>query len=358
MNHITNPAIKTLTISLIFLYFLPLQCQTNYQSNLRVSEKVAFFHFIDRISAWSPYCDAERVDLEYLGIPELSNEDKIILIRYASARKPLNHGAETDLFLWAEQGFPMQNKPAEYATLKAAVEYFFAKTEFREPLSRRMHALEQIAPRINDEFLLIDAKIASLHGIVNVFLANNSKKWNEIPIFLVYTLSAKHSQGGANGDGIFAEVDPSESPQKISHQCGVFLHEALHQSLHPRQAFIEFTCHGKGGRETSLCEFLKAIAPDERGDYESAMLDEILVYTISNVILEDKNPQTEFEHACRSGDKQLARLWDGVQILLPTIRQQIEKPLSKDLFLQQLIEIFVSKVHFKVWKSPCAKAAA
>jgi len=177
-------------------------------------------------------------------------------------------------------------------------------------------------------------------------------------MFLVYTLSAKHSQGGANGDGIFAEVDPSASPKSIFRQCGIYLHEALHHSLCPRQTFIEFTCHGKSRRAKRLCELLKGSAPEERGDCESSMLDEILVYTLSGVIMGSDDPKTEFDRACKEGDKQNARLWDGVQILLPIIRQQIEKPRAKDRFLKQFIDTFVNKVHFMVWKSPCAKFGA
>lgn len=325
--------------------------------NLHVSEKVAFLHFVDTVSAWSPYCDAETVDFRFLGIPALGEEDNANLLRYASARKPLGYEAETQLFLWAEQDFPLQDRPAEYGELKAVLAYFMAKPEFREPLLQRMRDLEDIAPKVLEEMGRLDDQMASLRGVTDAFLREDAPRWNEVPMFLMYTFSATHSQGGANGDGIYAEVDPGASRKAISYQCNIFLHEALHRSLRPRQAFLEFACSRNDRRPGARCRSLRQCAPDERGDDESAMLDEILVYAISEIVVGGKEAETEFQRAMKNGDKQYIRLWDGVRSLLPSIQRQIKKPQSKDRFLHRLVTIFTRKIHFEVWEPPPVKSA-
>ena len=304
---------------MLFL-FVPLSVTGRAQSpNLHRSERVAFFHFIDTISAWSPYCPAESVDYALLGVPKPDEEAKAWLRRYAAARRPLGHEAETALFLWAEQGFPMEGHPGSYRELKASVEHFMARTEYWDPLARRMRELEIQAPLVEQELQQLDAKMQALQGVTRVFARKRTLRWNDIPVFLVYTFSKHSSQGGANGEGIYAEIDPAASPEHLREQSGIFLHEALHKALRPREAFKEFA--GGRGKET-WDQALRSKAPDEGGDDEAAMLDEILIYTLADVITRGRNPEKEMQNYGRQGQKQFVRLWDGVRTLRPIIQRQ------------------------------------
>lgn len=330
-----------------------------FRVNLHVSEKVAFFHFIDKISGWHPDTRSDTVNFTFLDIPEPSEKDKAQLRRYSEARKPFGFESETELFLWAENDFPLQDKPPAYAELKAVVDHFFAKPEFREPLKRRLQDLERIKPKVIAHLGQIDDQLGSLRGVTDVFLKGDSPRWNDVPMFLVYSLAANSLQGGSNGYGIYIEVDPSASLEKILGQSDiVLLHEALHHALHPGDAYLASACQGWSKRARAHCQALRQSAPDERGDPESNMLEEILVYALSGVIIGGQDEDAEFERVAKRGDKQDTRLWNGVQILLPTIRRQIENPESNELFLHRLIETFASKVHFKVWKSPLVKSQA
>lgn len=324
--------------------------------SLHLSEKVAFFHFIDTISAWSPYCPAESVDYALLGVSRPDEEAKAWLRRYAAARKPLGYEAETGLFLWAEQGFPMDNRSEAYRELKASVEHFMGRPEYREPLGRRMGDLERLSPHVARELEQLDAKMNALKGVTRVFARKGAPDWNAVPIFLVYTLSKRSSQGGANGEGIYAEINPAASTEDLREQCGIFLHEALHKSLQPRDAFKEFA--GKGRHKGTWDQSLRSKAPDEGGDDEAAMLDEILVYTLSDVITRGRDPEKEIRNYGRPGEKQFVRLWDGVRTLRPILQRQLDKPRSRDRFLADLIGAFLAKIHFTVWKAPAPTPSA
>ena len=82
------------------------------------------------------------------------------------------------------------------------------------------------------------------------------------------------------------------------------------------------------------------------------MLDEIPVYALANAVVEGRDPERQMQDFANGGDKQMVRTWDGVRILLPLIRRQLEKPLSSRQFLSQLIGTFVGKVQCGVWSCP------
>jgi len=324
--------------------------ETATVSRLYLSENAAFFHFIDTISAWSPYCASESVDYTLLGVPKPDEGAKAWLRRYADARKALGYQAETELFLWAEEGFPLEGRPESYRELKASVDYFFGRTDYRDPLAQRMGDLKRLAPMVVRELGQLDSKMQALKGVTNVFAQKTAPRWTDIPIFLMYTFSKHSSQGGANGEGIYAEVDPAASQGELREQCGIFLHEALHKVLQPRTAFKEFADKGPDNRTWG--QDLRVKAADEGGDEEAAMLDEILVYTLADVITRGRDPEKEIRNYGSDGGKQFVRLWDGIRTLRPLIQSQLDKPQPRDRFLADLISTFLSRCHCLVWKAP------
>jgi len=354
--------IKHLVI-LLFLFLPPLMAKegsssypkhkhgpslTSAKPTLRLSEQVAFFHFVDTISAWASACPADSVDYALLGIPKPDEESKSWLVRYAAARRPLGYGKETDLFLWAEAGFPINGYPKEYQELKGAIDHFWNQSSYRDPLARRMRELEKVEPQMSEELNRLDIKMSSVRGVTQVFARKGRPAWNQLPIFLVYTFSKTSAQGGANGEGIYAEMDPSASPKSIQKCCGIFLHEALHKSLRPREVFLDFS--DRYPRKPWKDDL--SSRADEGGDTEAAMLDEILVYTLADVILGDRTPEKEIQNYTKHRDMKLVRTWDGIRKLHPLIQRQVDHPQSSSVFLSKLIEAFLSSTHYTVWRSP------
>lgn len=316
---------------------------------LRLSEQVAFFHFVDTISAWDPICPADSVDYALLGIPKPDEESKSWLIRYAAARRPLGFSKETALFQWAEAGFPLDGYPKEYQALKEAIDHFWNQAGYRDPLARRMRELEKVGSQMSEELNRLNAKMKALRGVTRVFSRKGHPVWNQLPIFLVYTFSKTSAQGGANGEGIYAEMDPSASPKSIQRCSGIFLHEALHKSLLPREVFLDFS--DRYPRKPWKKD-LSSKASDEGGDTEAAMLDEILVYTLADVILGDRIPENEIQNYTEQRNKKLVRTWDGIRKLYPLIQRQVNHPRPSSEFLSKLIEAFLSSSHHAVWHSP------
>ncbi|WLT32342.1 hypothetical protein [Geothrix sp. PMB-07] len=319
------------------------------QPTLRLSEQVAFFHFVDTISAWDPICPADSVDYALLGIPKPDEESRSWLVRYAATRRPLGFGEETALFLWAEAGFPLNGYPKEYKELKEVIDHFWNQAGYQDPLARRMRELEKVRPLMSDELDRLDAKMRALRGVTRVFARKGRPAWNQLPIFLVYTFSKTSAQGGANGEGIYAEMEPGASPKSIQRCCGIFLHEALHKSLRPREVFLDFS--DRYPRKRWKLD-LSSKAPDEGGDTEAAMLDEILVYSLADVILGDRIPEKEIQNYTQHRNKKLVRTWDGVRKLYPLIQRQVDHPRPSAVFLSELIESFLSSSHHAVWHSP------
>lgn len=312
-----------------------------------LSERASFLHFVDQLSRWSPYCNP--VDLPYLGIPTLGEADEVWLQRYAAARRPLGWRAQTDLFLWAEAGFPLEGRSPGHAEMKAAIDHFRAIPGFRSPLSRRMKEVESRRPFIDDEIARLQTGLKALRGVVDVFGAEQPRRREEVPLFVMYNFKPRSSGGGANGDGIFTELDLSASSADEPRPTHL-LHEYLHLALRPRDRFKAFTAASP--ELASWQQALSSSAPDERGDNEAAMLDEILVHALANVVVEGRDPEGEIQNDARGGDKQRVRLWDGVRILLPLIRRQLEKPLPGPDFLSELIGAFMGQVHYPVWSCP------
>ena len=313
---------------------------------LHLSEQASFLHFVETLSQWSPYC--RDVDHGFLGIPEPGESDEVWLQRYAAARRPMGYSAETDLFLWAESGFPLEGRSPGHVELKAAVDHFWGKPEFRDPLARRMKELERFRPSLEEELARLQSRTKALRGVADAFRTKETTRRKEVPIFVMYTLDPRLSQGGANGDGLYTSVDPRAPSEDMLR--GQILHEYLHLALRPRERFRTFTesdPHMKAWHQA-----LSSKAPDERGDDETCMLDEILVYALADTVLEGHDPEREMRIHANGGDKQMVRTWDGVRILLPIIRGQLEKPLSSRDFLSQLVGTFVSKVQYGAWSCP------
>ncbi len=314
---------------------------------LHFSERAALLHLIDTLSQWSPYCT--RVDHGFLGIPELAESDRLCLQRYAAARRPMGYAAETGLFLWAESGFPLEGRASGYEELKAALGHFQEDRRFRDPSSRRMSELERFRPLLEQEVDRLQTRMQSLQGVVGVLRTEEMTGTKEVPLFIMYTLDPHASQGGANGEGLFTSVDPSDRSGDMLPATQI-LHEYLHLALRPRERFEAFAASDP--HSTAWQQALSSVPPDERGDSEACMLDEILVYALANVVVGSRDPETEMRAYASRGDKQMVRMWDGVRVLLPIIRVQLANPQSSREFLSQLIGSFVERVHYRAWSCP------
>ena len=313
---------------------------------LHFSEQAAFLYFIDTLSGWSPYC--ADVDPAFLGIPDLGESDRMWLQRYAEARRPMGYDAETGLFLWAEAGFPPEGSSPGHLELRAALDHFWNEPKYRGPLAKRMAVLERRRPDLEGEVARLKEQVKELRGVVDVF-RTTGEPGREVPVFVMYTLHPRSSQGGANGGGIFTSVDTPASPKDALGGMQI-LHEYLHILLRPRDCFHSFTASDPHLHPWH--EALASVAPDERGDDEACMLDEILVYSLANVVIGGRDPDRRIQNYARGGDKQMVRTWDGVRVLLPIIRRQLATPLPRDEFLSLLIGTFVKRVQYRVWSCP------
>jgi hypothetical protein len=211
-----------------------------------------------------------------------------------------------------------------------------------------MAALERRRTALEKEVTRLEEQVKGLRGVVDAFRTTGEPP-KEVPVFVMYTLYPRNSQGGANGRGIYTSVDPSASPENSLGRVQI-LHEYLHLLLRPRHVFRSFT--GSDPHLRPWHEALVGVAPDERGDDEASLLDEILVYSLANVVIEGRDPDRQIEYYARAGDRQIVRTWDGVRMLLPIIRRQLATSLPPDEFLSLLIGTFVQKVQYRVWSCP------
>jgi hypothetical protein len=213
-----------------------------------------------------------------------------------------------------------------------------------------MRKLESLKPLVAEELSKLQVELGRFRGITRVFHQRDSFCWRNVPIFLFYSLGSAIG-GGANGGGLFGEIDPNGSQDEIRRNCIVLVHESLHHFLRPGEFFLQYTADRK---ETAWHEKLRAKA-NEDTDYEARTLDEILVYTLTDVMLEGIKPEDEIKTARQANNMEYVRIYDGVRLLQPIIKRQIDNPQSRDQILDELIGAFIAKVHFWVWKDPDSK---
>jgi hypothetical protein len=82
------------------------------------------------------------------------------------------------------------------------------------------------------------------------------------------------------------------------------------------------------------------------------MLDEILVYSLADVILGNRLPEDEIQNYTKLQNKKLMRTWAGIREICPLIQLQVDNPRPSSIFLSELIEAFLSSTHYAVWHSP------
>ncbi len=202
------------------------------QAHLLVSETAGLFHFVDQLSAWSPYSHKQyRQFLEGEGQGGLSKADLEVLERYAQVRRRLGIGP-LEQVLYVDGAWEQ--------ALLAAVK---AKRLSQADADVVKEALAHFAPRVLPEINARAQDVRAYAQRVQATLKNEaaflraasaffSVKAVEVPIVIVASPGKGFGGGGFNGGRLVVEV--GEGAQG----AGPLLHELWHAFAEPRKQVL------------------------------------------------------------------------------------------------------------------------
>ncbi len=300
------------------------------KTNLKivVDKNVMIINFIDSLSRWD-YFVSEHIYEYYKDKYGISTSDEASLNLYAEIRKSFGWQSEIELFEWAYGGFQTDSK---FAELIGTIDHFKSnKTLMSEIDSAYNHIL-----KIKQDILLFYEE-KDIRNIVELFSGVFDISWDlkEIPAFLTYSPLEHSTQGGANGDGIYTQVPNSKDTDlQILRAGSTLFHEFLHKAIHPGTYFKARL--NKDGFYSSKKE---DIYPDEF----SSFVEEVIVYSLSNVITFRENPDDRiknYEKKLSDTKRHFEILWSVIKEAVPVLESFMRKELNKEGLLQKLDKLF------------------
>lgn len=309
------------------------------QLHIVASDAAAVLHAIDALSRWHPCAHSPSVDeAECLSL-DLSEEDRTALASYAAARQELGWDAEIDLLAWADQGFP-ENEP--FAQIWGSIEPLLTDTSLTTAVAGRQQTVRNRLPAVEAAIQDMGPHLAEFDHMVTLLNWRGRKAWQDYPIFLFFAFHPTSLKGGANGEGVFAELHPD--PKELQRTLSTLLHEVLHKILNPREVIRAHLEH----RQEELRRLL-FVDPHGQQKDELAILDETLIHSLSPRRFLSLDPANESRRARDGGQHTYARIWDFVARSASLVDDALAGKLRREEFLDALVAAFLREGHVSVW---------
>jgi len=268
------------------------------------------FNFVDTLSQWD-YFVGQHIRQYYKENYNLDENDKKQLKEYAKIRKKIDWEKEIALFNWAYDGFTPHT---EFSTLESTLKHFETKTskngqtlklELEEATQQITDIAKDIQQRFNEQ--QIEKTIRDFAVLFNSPLSNEP-----LPCYLTYSPFDESTQGGANGDGIYAQVSTSlQRDNQVQITIETVAHEYMHKVLNPGRYFKE---HSDDAKRKMYNTKFPEIYPDELYQF----VEEVIVHSINDVLTFGIDPIEErdyYDGAYKDDEerrKQVVTLWQAI----------------------------------------------
>lgn len=288
---------------------------------------------VDSLSRWD-YFVAPNIREYFEKNFYLTSKDAEQWSKYAEIRKKLNWEEETNLFEWAYQDFPNH---ANFSPLLNYIIHFESKKNradqtLKEILTARLSEVEPIKKRLEEELpLFIYDK--SFEKAQSLF-PDPTRTDKPISVYLACSFD-ESCQGGANGDGMYSEI-PTKEPNR--HLLTTFTHEYLHKVL----AIHKYLGNIRDG---VLNNFYNTIIPSVSPDKLAMFFDEVIVYSLSDVITFNEDPKKQIARYRDGGNRirnqRRTYLWEVVIKTAPVLREFLNDKMTVVRSRSRLNQTFV-----------------
>jgi len=296
----------------------------------KTNYNVLIWHFVDMLSKWNYFVEP-FIHKYYKKEWGLSQKDRKQLQAYSQKRSKFGWDAESDLFEWAFQGFPTNKK---FSPLLEHIQYF------ERQRNKQNKTLQSILKKQLDNVLegkeyiesqMKQADVNQIIGKISNLLGFKMTGYNPISAYLACSMIKGSSQGGANGDGIYAEIPPGEYDRAYE----IIIHEYLHKALRPHKYFKEIQNENLRHLYNSK---VNKIYQDELYHF----LEEVIIHSLSDVIIHGINPEEKIDQTIKYTElKKLRRnrwirLWTATKIVAPILKKYLANSLDKDETLAKI----------------------
>lgn len=314
---------------------MKIELKTNYNTLL--------FHHVDSISLWDTFVSKHHNDYfkENFIISSSTNE---ILKTYSKIRSQLGWNSESELFEWAYNGFKIHKqfskllKPIHFMENIASKNGKTIKTYLEEELE----GIVKKEKLLNDMQLKFEDRSDEILKVYNKLFYNN--KDISTDCYVTHSPYENRLQGGANGDSIYIE-SYSHSNDISLHTISTIYHESFHKILKVRRVLEKvFT-------ETNK-KYLTEVIPDLYPSPAHKYLDEVIVYTLTNVLIFNTDPFERISQYSNKGEHaalHYGNVWRGVTYFKYFIEGTLHKPIPYEDFMKELTRLFEQFINEKAY---------
>lgn len=338
--------------------------------------EVSFVHFIDGLSQWSQYVPSSARDL-YNQYFVMTHEDSTMLAAYAANRDKLGWENESNLFAWAANGYSTKQLPAAlmkepgtdtlFKNLKVCIDHFSTKKNQKYSLDSLLHErysqMQSIIPIFDKYANSISQILEKNRSMYEMWFDKKDINLSNIPVFLCFNHIPTSMQGGSNGDGVYTEIriENGKDSAALKEAAIVLVHEILHKMIDLKKLAIStiespafYKKNAAFFRKNSLTpeELVKKLSSTDKegmGNSEFSVLEEVVVYYLSNACLSDyseKDILNKIEQVKKNNRKEYTRIWTGVLYLCREYQKNL-KTKQKDAVVAGLIKQFYENVYFE-----------
>lgn len=334
--------------------------------DIRIDYNVNLLHFVDHLSQWSQYTgdDAKKLYLTYFKITE---QDQKMLEKYSSIRNKLGWEAEIDLFDWAYGNFETQNSPIDIQALteiKNVIDYFAVrqndKVKLDMVLKGKFDELFSLKSKILSYASSVQENITQIEPYLNIW--TNEIDFQKYPLYICFSHYENSTHGGANGQGVYSELDISNKEKGISRGFDTITHELIHKVTKISDKLIEFLENDENYTEYAqtfmdkhklnkekLVSIFESKDTEGYGNPEGKVFEEVNVYLFAPVMINQYDSlriTKTYEHYKQKEMKEFARTWHGVKLFKEVYDAVSITDYDKKEFFWRLIETFYEKIYY------------
>jgi len=278
---------------------------------LRANTNASLLHFVDFASQWHfrTHADTRRYFEREYGI---TDADRKMFDQYASVRHDFGHPAETELLQWAYEGFPDHPK---FTQLRSAIDYFAQRSNGQRTVRQEMEShdknIAEWIEKLNKEIheVHLDRVVVQMQRLFDRPHASE-------PAVVAYLVAGVNDsvRGGANGEGIYMEIQKSDRQNPIQ----VLAHEYLHKVV---SASVYY-------QAPEFSDFWPEVTNIYRASYLD-FIEEVITYAVTNVIMFGQNPERTRAMWSELIDdladrERMILLWNTIEKAVPILRNYLD----------------------------------
>ncbi len=305
--------------------------------DVRTNYNVLLVDFINGASKWD-YFVGPHIPRYFTANYQITDEVQQHLSEYARIKAELGWDQEAELLNWAYSGFPENDKFSQL------LEHLVAIAEAKRKDGKTLkEELESVLPTIQETSVELERQFNNLTTQKNILIFTEvfetTPKSGVLPAYITYSPDPNSSQGGANGEGIVAQVSTTgNTKSNFNNSLLILAHEFTHKELNPAVYF-----------EKHFPEFDRTIEAIYKATF-SYFIEEVIVYSLNDVLVFGMSPSKNLEHYRKLYEKDPSRrdrwvqLYSEIEKGAPVLKRYLQKEISKEELIEQLAEQFHSLI--------------